>query len=109
MPTSRRFPTEAASDLLSPDPTAPIAVDDRGRSAQTFVVDVLVRSAGTQRRLAATGQDIYAVSAPLAVEAVDRILTGRTRTTGVASAGTIFDAPDFLDALSAHLTVHAPA
>lgn len=101
--------TEAASDLLSGDPTAPSAVDDRGRSAQTFIVDVLVRSGGTQRRLSATGQDIYAVSAPLAVEAVDRILTGRTRTTGVASAGAIFDAPDFLDALSAHLTVHTPA
>ncbi|MFF0173552.1 saccharopine dehydrogenase family protein [Micromonospora profundi] len=101
--------TEAASDLLSGDPTAPSAVDDRGRSAQTFIVDVLVRSGGTQRRLSATGQDIYAVSAPLAVEAIDRILTGRTRTTGVASAGAMFDAPDFLGALSAHLTVHTPA
>jgi hypothetical protein len=85
---------------------APIAVDERGRSGQTFIVDVLVRSGGTQRRLAAAGQDIYAVSAPLAVEAADRILSGRTRSTGVASAGAIFDAPDFLDALSGHLTVH---
>ncbi|WP_199509526.1 saccharopine dehydrogenase NADP-binding domain-containing protein [Nucisporomicrobium flavum] len=101
--------TGAASDLASPDSPPPAAVDDRGRSAQSFVVDVLVRSGGTQRRLAATGQDIYAVSAPLAVEAVDRILTGRTRTTGVASAGAIFDAPDVLAALSAHLTVRAPA
>jgi hypothetical protein len=101
--------TNAASDLLAPNPTAPMAVDERGRSGQTFVVDVLVRSGGTQRRLAATGRDIYAISAPLAVEAVNRILTGRTRTTGVASAGTVFDAPDFLDALSAHLTIHAPA
>ncbi|MGW3818237.1 saccharopine dehydrogenase, partial [Streptomyces sp. NPDC005046] len=31
-------------------------------------------------------------------EAVDRILTGRTRTVGVASAGEIFDAVDFLRA-----------
>ncbi len=101
--------TNAASDLLSPDPMAPIAVDERGRSGQAFIVDVVVRSGGAQRRLAAAGQDIYAVSAPLAVEAVDRILTRRTRTAGVASAGAIFDAADFLDALSAHLTVHAPA
>ncbi len=101
--------TAAAADLLSPDPTPPTAVDDRGRSAQTFIVDVLVRFGGTQRRLAVAGRDIYAVSAPLTVEAVDRILTDRIRTTGVASAGAIFDAPDFLDALSAHLTVHAPA
>jgi hypothetical protein len=100
---------KAASDLFSPDPTAPSAVDERGRSAQTFVVDVLVRSGDTERRVAATGQDIYAISAPLAVEAVERILTGRTRATGVVSAGAAFDAPDFLSALSAHLTLHPPA
>ncbi|MFB4283159.1 trans-acting enoyl reductase family protein [Nonomuraea sp. MTCD27] len=100
---------KAAADLGAPDPSAPAAVDDRGRSAQTFVVDVLVRSGGAERRVAATGQDIYAVSAPLAVEAVDRILTGRTRTTGVASAGAVFDAPDFLRALSTHLSLHVPA
>ncbi|MGP4095103.1 saccharopine dehydrogenase family protein [Nonomuraea sp. KM90] len=100
---------KAAADLGASDPSAPAAVDDRGRSAQTFVVDVLVRSGGAERRVAATGQDIYAVSAPLAVEAVDRILTGRTRTTGVASAGAVFDAPDFLRALSTHLSLHVPA
>ena len=98
----------AAADLAAPETPAPAAVDARGRSAQTFVVDVLVRSGGTERRIAATGQDIYAVSAPLAVEAVDRILTGRTRATGVVSAGAAFDAPDFLRALSPHLSVHAP-
>ncbi|MDG4810993.1 saccharopine dehydrogenase NADP-binding domain-containing protein [Micromonospora sp. WMMD1120] len=101
--------TRAAADLGSSEPTAPTAVDEWGRSAQTFVVDVLVRSGGTERRLAATGQDIYAVSAPLAVEAVDRIRTGRARTTGVVSAGAAFDAVDFLGALSTHLTVHRPA
>ncbi|WP_344242086.1 saccharopine dehydrogenase family protein [Actinocorallia libanotica] len=100
---------KAAADLSAPDASAPTAVDERGRSAQTFVVDVIVRSGGTERRIAATGQDIYAISAPLAVEAVDRILTGRTTTTGVASAGALFDAPDFLRALSPHLSLHTPA
>ncbi|MFG6192269.1 saccharopine dehydrogenase family protein [Nonomuraea sp. JJY05] len=98
---------KAAADL-SAATSAPIAVDERGRSDQTFVVDVLVRSGGTERRVTATGQDIYAISAPLAVEAVDRVLTGRTRTTGVASAGAIFDAPDFLRALFPHLSLHVP-
>jgi hypothetical protein len=42
------------------------------------------------------------------VEAVDRILTGRTRTTGVASTGAVFDAPDFLRALSSHFSPHVP-
>ncbi|MFG3703397.1 saccharopine dehydrogenase family protein [Micromonospora sp. NPDC047670] len=109
IPEVRTYMTaKAAADLFAPDASAPTAVDERGRSAQTFLVDVVVRSGGTERRLAATGQDIYAISAPLAVEAVDRILTGRTTTTGVASAGALFDAPDFLRALSPHLTLHAP-
>jgi len=99
----------AVADLLSPDPVPPTAIDARGRSAQTFVVDVVVRSGVAERRISARGQDIYAVSAPLAVEAVDRILTGRARATGVVSAGAAFDAPDVLESLSVHLTVHAPA
>lgn len=97
--------TEAARDLSAPETPAPTAVDEIGRSAQTFLVDVVVRSDGAERRAVARGQDIYAVSAPLVVEAVHRVLTGRTRTVGVASAGAIFDAPDLLRALSAHMSV----
>ncbi|WP_155372524.1 saccharopine dehydrogenase family protein [Catellatospora vulcania] len=97
--------TDAARDLAAPDSPAPAAVDELGRSAQLFTVDVVVRSGDTRRRVVARGRDIYAVSAPLAVEAVHRILAGQTRTTGVASAGEIFDAPDFLRALSAHLAI----
>ncbi|WP_260867670.1 saccharopine dehydrogenase [Streptomyces sp. SAJ15] len=109
VPEVRTYMTaKAAADLFAPDAAAPTAVDELGRSAQTFVVDVRVSSGGTERRLVAAGQDIYAVSAPLAVEAVDRVLTGRTRATGVVSAGAVFDAPDFLRALSAHLSLHTP-
>ncbi|MFJ9020986.1 saccharopine dehydrogenase family protein [Streptomyces sp. NPDC102259] len=97
--------TEAATDLAASDTPAPTAADGNGRSDQTFVVDVVVRSGGAERRAVASGRDIYAVSAPLAVEAVERILTGRTRTVGVASAGEIFDAPDFLRALSPHISL----
>lgn len=97
--------TEAAGGVAAPDTPTPTAVDEYGRSAQTFLVDVVVRSGDTERRAVARGQDIYAVTAPLAVEAVHRILTGRTRTVGVASAGEIFDAPDFLSALSPHITL----
>lgn len=96
--------TEAAVGVTAPAPSPPTAVDERGRSAQTFLVDVVVRSGDTERRAVAGGQDIYAVTAPLVVEAVHRILTGRTRTYGVASAGEIFEATDFLDALSPHIT-----
>ncbi|MET9900734.1 saccharopine dehydrogenase NADP-binding domain-containing protein [Streptomyces sp. NPDC006446] len=106
VPEVRNYMTvEAATDLSASDTPPPSAVDEQGRSAQTFLVDVVVRSKGTERRAVARGQDIYAITAPLAVEAVDRILTGRTRTVGVASAGEIFDAVDFLRALSAHLSL----
>ncbi|MFD7260388.1 saccharopine dehydrogenase family protein [Streptomyces sp. NPDC059874] len=95
---------EAAGELAAPDTPAPTAVDERGRSAQSFLVDVVVRSGGEERRAVASGRDIYAVSAPLAVEAVHRVVTGRTTTAaGVASAGAIFDAPEFLRALSGHV------
>lgn len=96
---------EAARDLSDEDTPEPVAVDDGGRSDQTFVVDAVVRAYGTERRAAAHGQDIYAITAPLAVEAVHRILTGQTRTTGVASAGEMFDAADFLRSLAPRLTV----
>ena len=106
IPEVRTYMTvEAARDLAAPDTPAPTAVDEAGRSAQTFVVDVVVRSGREERRAVASGQDIYAVTAPLAVEAVDRVLSGRTRTVGVASAGAVFDAGDFLRSLSDHLSV----
>jgi Saccharopine dehydrogenase NADP binding domain len=99
---------EAAKDVSAPDTPAPVAVDERGRSSQTFLVDVVVRAGGVQRRATASGQDIYAISAPLAAEAVHRLLTGQTKTGGVASGGAVFDAPDFLHALSTHISVNLP-
>ncbi|MHA6760971.1 saccharopine dehydrogenase family protein [Streptacidiphilus sp. PAMC 29251] len=99
---------EAARDLAGEDTPAPEAVDELGRSDQTFVVDVLVRADGVERRATARGQDIYAITAPLVVEAVQRILAGRTRTTGVASAGAMFDAADFLRSLAPYLSVELP-
>ena len=56
IPEVRTYMTvEAARDLAAPDTPAPAAVDERGRSAQTFLVDVVVRSGGarTARRGAA--------------------------------------------------------
>lgn len=99
---------EAAREVAGADTPAPEAVDDQGRSDQTFLVDVRVRTGGVERRATARGQDIYAVTAPLVVEAVQRVLSGRTLTTGVASAGAMFDAADFLRALAPHVTVELP-
>jgi short subunit dehydrogenase-like uncharacterized protein len=109
VPEVRTYMTvEAARDLAEEDTPAPAPVDALGRSNQIFVVDVLVRAGGVERRATARGQDIYAVTAPLVVEAVRRILAGHTRTTGVASAGAMFDAADFLRALTPHLSVELP-
>jgi len=96
---------EAVRDIAAPHTPAPTATDHNGRSDQTFLVDVVVRSGGAERRATAGGQDIYAVTAPLAVEALERVLTGRTKTVGVASAGEIFDAPEFLHALAPHIAL----
>ncbi|MFD7461266.1 MULTISPECIES: saccharopine dehydrogenase family protein [unclassified Streptomyces] len=96
---------QAVRDVASPDTPTPSAADENGRSGQTFVIDAVVRSGGAERRATAHGQDIYAVTAPLVVEALDRVLTGRTRTVGVAAAGEMFDAPDFLRSLSPHITL----
>jgi short subunit dehydrogenase-like uncharacterized protein len=109
VPEVRTYMTvEAARDVASADTPLPEPVDAVGRSNQTFLVDVLIRAGGIGRRANARGQDIYAITAPLVVEAVQRILAGHTRTTGVASAGAMFDAADFLRALTPHLSVQLP-
>jgi hypothetical protein len=106
VPEVRTYMTvEAAGDLANAQTPAPEAADASGRSDQTFVVDVVVRSGGVERRAIARGRDIYAVTAPLVAEAVQRILAGQARTTGVASAGAVFDAAEFLLALSPHVEV----
>jgi hypothetical protein len=88
--------TNAVADLLDPDPSGPVAAGADGRSAQTFLVEVVARSGGAERRAVARGRDIYAVTAPLVVEAAERILAGTGDGPGVASLGARFDAADFL-------------
>ena len=92
--------TVAVRDLTAAQPTAPVADDASGRSAQTFVVDVRIRRGGEERRAAASGQDIYAITAPLVVEALARVLAGEVAGPGVWTAGQAFNARQFLAALS---------
>ena len=96
----------AVKDVSNADTPPPDGIDENGRSAQTFVVDVAVERSGIVRRAAASGQDIYAVSAPLIVEAATRVLSGSVKLFGVLTAGEAFDAKDFLTSLSpTHLSV----
>jgi len=93
-------------DIRDPSTPPPSATDASGRSAQTFAMEVIVRAGGEQHRALARGRDIYAITAPLIVEATERILDGRARRTGAAAAGELFDARDFLAALTPqHLSV----
>ncbi len=89
-------------DLSGPRLTPPTGL----RSAQRFLVEVIVRAGGQQYRAVAHGQDIYAVTAPIVAEATRRLLDGATQAAGVITVGQIGDSADFLRSLSPdHLTV----
>ena len=93
-------------DLDDPDLSPPAASDKSGRSAQTFLLEVVVRLGSEERRAVASGRDIYAITAPLVVEATQRVVSMRGKTAGVVAAGQIFDARDFLRSLCpAHLSI----
>jgi Saccharopine dehydrogenase NADP binding domain len=87
--------TAPLAELRDPATPPPLAIDEHGRSAQRFVMEVETAQ-GTSR---ISGQDIYAITAPLVVEAVARILDGRVRRVGTGTLGSMFDAPSFLAAL----------
>ncbi|HEY0662758.1 MAG TPA: saccharopine dehydrogenase NADP-binding domain-containing protein [Lysobacter sp.] len=87
-------------DLRDPDTPAPAASDATGRSSQRFAMEAVVRNDGQVRRAGAGGRDIYAITAPLLVEAMERIVEGRCRALGVTTAGAAFDAQDFLATLA---------
>ena len=87
-------------DLRDSATPPPVAADVRGRSAQIFMVDVVVRNGSRSRRAIAQGRDIYAFTAPFAVEAVERILDGRVGGAGALAPGEAFDSTDFLRGLA---------
>jgi saccharopine dehydrogenase-like NADP-dependent oxidoreductase len=89
------------ADLRDPRTPPPTPIDAHGRSAQIFAVDAVVRRRGRTRRATAHGRDIYAVTAPLVVEAMQRIGEGHCKATGVIAPGEAFDARDFLASLPA--------
>ena len=91
--------TAPLDDLHDTDTPPPTATDERGRSAQRFVVDVVVRRGDETRRRTASGRDIYAVTAPIVVEGAVRLLDGRHRGAGALAPGEAFDATDVLAAL----------
>jgi len=69
-------PLQDLRDQATPPPRP---ADASGRSAQRFAVEVTVRRNGDMRRARAQGRDIYAISAPLVVETMERALRGAKR------------------------------
>jgi hypothetical protein len=88
-------------DLGGPRLTPPTGL----RSGQRFVVEVVVRAGDQEHRAVARGQDIYAVTAPIVVEATRRLFDSATRTAGVITVGQLGDSADFLRSLSPDLSV----
>ena len=102
------FMNEAPLQDLSRADTAPRATLEMGRnSAQNFVMDVIASGDGLPRRVAAFGRDIYAVSAPLVVEACVRLLSRRPVRGGSFAPAELFDPQDFLAALSSDIRVES--
>jgi hypothetical protein len=93
----------ALADVRDESTPPPTAVDARGRSAQKFMIDVVVEDAAGIRKASARGQDIYAVSAPIVVEAAQRLLDPVSRPCGALTLGQAFDARGFLLALAPHV------
>lgn len=88
--------TSSLDEVRAAATPQPVAVDAHGRSAQTFAVEVTAHNSAGTRRAVAQGQDIYAVTAPLVVEAAARMLQPSFARSGALSLGEAFDAEDFL-------------
>lgn len=94
-------------DIRDPATPQPVAADERGRSSQRFLIEVAARNGSDERRIAARGQDIYAVTAPLVAEAAERVCGGAFAHAGTFALGEMFEASAFLHALTPdHLTLH---
>ena len=89
----------ALADLHNPTTPGPVAADERGRSEQQFVIEAKVRRGNQERSASASGRDIYAITAPIVVEATERILARDVQHIGTAAPGEVFNADAFLRAL----------
>ncbi len=89
----------AIQDVTNPSTPFPKAVDELGRSAQNFVVDVVVSRGNERRRAFTRGRDAYAVSAVLTGEVIDRLLRRQFIKVGVRAPGEVFPAAELLKTL----------
>jgi uncharacterized protein YbjT (DUF2867 family) len=97
-------------DLRDPETPPPTAVDVQGRSAQSFLMHVIARNHGdgAERHATAAGRDIYAITAPIVVEAAERLVRDPGGRAGVFALGELFDVRDVLASLGQHMSIHLP-
>ena len=86
-------------DLHDPATPEPVADDERGRSNQHFLIEAVVRNGDEERRATASGRDIYAITAPIVVEAVERAGKDVRRGAGAFALAELVDAGAFLATL----------
>lgn len=91
----------AIDDIRNAKTPVPKPSDAKNRSSQQFCMEVVAFRGNRKRTIIAQGRDIYAVTAPLIVEALKRIITGKIKKQGITTIGAIFDAADFLKSLNA--------
>lgn len=94
------FSRAALDDIRDAATPTPTAVDDRGRSAQRFEMVVEVTQGGEVRTAGARGQDIYAVTAPIVIEAAVRLLASGDRRGGAMALAEAVSPGELLRALN---------
>lgn len=89
----------ALQDLRDASTPPPTATDDSGRSAQRFELEVRVVQDGVTRTAGVRGQDIYAVTAPIVIEAALRLLAPSYRRSGALALAEAVDPIELLRSL----------
>jgi hypothetical protein len=93
------FSRSALDDIRDAATPPPTAVDDRGRSAQRFELVVRLVQGGVTKTAGVRGQDIYAVTAPIVIEAALRLLAPSYRRGGALALAEAVDPAELLRAL----------
>lgn len=89
----------ALQDVRDAATPAPSAVDERGHSAQRFEMAVRLTQAGSSRTAGVTGRDIYAVTAPIVIEAALRLIAPAHDRSGALTLAQAVDPVEMLRAL----------
>jgi len=89
----------ALDDIRDASTPPPTAADTSGRSAQRFELAVRLAQGGVTKMAGVRGQDIYAVTAPIVIEAAQRLLAPSYRHSGALALAEAVDPVELLRAL----------